>query len=69
MLFNFFLMGRNKALWGADAEEFKPDRWLDPELLQKVSSNPAIFTPFASGPRNVSDPRSPHRTGLCELNR
>ena len=49
-------MQRNKVLWGADAEEFKPDRWFDPELKQKVSANPAIFTPFASGPRSVSDP-------------
>jgi hypothetical protein len=47
-------MQRNKALWGPDAEEFKPDRWFDQELQQKVSANPAIFTPFASGPRNVS---------------
>ncbi|KAF9648649.1 cytochrome P450 [Thelephora ganbajun] len=52
ILFVFYLMQRNKALWGSDAEEFKPDRWFDPELQQKVSSNPAIFTPFASGPRN-----------------
>ena len=54
MTFTFYLMQRNKALWGADAEEFKPDRWLDRELQQKVSANPAIFIPFASGPRNVS---------------
>ena len=52
----FYLMQRNKALWGPDAEEFKPERWFDQELQQKVSSNPAIFTPFASGPRNVSGP-------------
>ena len=64
ILFIFYLMERSKALWGADAEEFKPERWFDPELLRKVSANPAIFTPFASGPRNASTPRSPHRTGL-----
>ena len=58
MSFTFYLMQRNKALWGADAEEFKPARWLDREPQQKVSANPAIFIPFASGPRNVSDPLS-----------
>lgn len=62
----FYLMQRNKALWGPDAEEFKPDRWFDQELQQKVSANPAMFTPFASGPRNVSDPRSPHHAGVNE---
>ena len=56
LAFTFYLMHRSTVLWGADAEEFKPDRWLDRELQQKVSENPAIFTPFASGPRNVGDP-------------
>ena len=64
IVFIFYLMQRNKALWGADAEEFKPDRWFDQELLQKVSANPAIFTPFASGPRNVSNPLLSHYTGV-----
>ena len=49
-----YLMQRNKALWGPDAEDFKPDRWFDPELQRKISANPSIFVPFASGPRNVS---------------
>jgi len=47
-----YLMQRNKALWGPDAEEFKPARWFDPDLQQQVSANPFIFVPFASGPRN-----------------
>lgn len=51
-----YLMQRNKALWGPDAEEFKPDRWFDPDLQQKVSADPFIFVPFATGPRNVSLP-------------
>lgn len=49
-----YLMQRNKALWGPDAEEFKPDRWFDPVFQQKVSADPFIFVPFATGPRNVS---------------
>lgn len=49
-----YLMQRNKVLWGPDAEEFKPDRWFDPALQQKLSANSFIFVPFATGPRNVS---------------
>jgi cytochrome P450 len=60
----FYLMHRSKVLWGDDAEEFKPERWLDQDLQQKVSANPAIFTPFASGPRSVSSLLSSHRTDV-----
>ena len=59
IIFVFFLMQRSKALWGPDAEEFKPERWLDQEVQKKVAANPAIFTPFSSGPRNVSDEPRP----------
>lgn len=59
IVFAFYLMHRSKALWGPDAEEFKPERWLDQELQKKVAANPSIFTPFASGPRNVST-NQPH---------
>ena len=62
----FYLMHRSKVLWGEDAEEFKPERWLDQDLQQKVSANPAIFTPFASGPRSVSSLFSSHRTDVNE---
>ena len=62
VLFVFHLLQTNKALWGPDAEEFKPERWLDEELQRKVAVNPAIYTPFASGPRIVSVPTS--RAGL-----
>jgi len=51
VLFAFYLLQRNKALWGPDAEEFKPERWLDEELQRKVATNPAIYVPFGSGPR------------------
>ena len=53
-VFSFpILTQRNEALWGPDAHVYDPDRWLD-ERLQKVVNNPAIFTPFGAGPRNVS---------------
>ncbi|THG97119.1 hypothetical protein EW026_g4826 [Hermanssonia centrifuga] len=41
---------RNKALWGPDADEFDPDRWLD-ERLRKYTDNPMMYTPFSGGPR------------------
>ncbi|KAG6837575.1 hypothetical protein H0H93_006989 [Arthromyces matolae] len=42
---------RNKALWGPDADEFDPDRWLDPVRVAKFVGNPSIFGPFSAGPR------------------
>lgn len=44
------LTQRNPALWGADADVFDPDRWLD-DRLKIFTSNPMIFTPFSAGPR------------------
>lgn len=48
------LIQRNKALWGPDADEFDPERWLDPERVAKYVANPHIFTPFSAGSRIVS---------------
>lgn len=49
----FFAMGRNRNVWGDDAEEFKPERWLDgssdPPKLKNVSA--FRFTAFNAGPR------------------
>lgn len=45
------LTQRNQALWGEDADEFDPERWIQPERLKKFVSNPAMFTPFSAGPR------------------
>ncbi|MQL86415.1 hypothetical protein Taro_018959 [Colocasia esculenta] len=43
-------MGRMEALWGADAEEFRPERWLDEDGKFQPES-PFKFTAFQSGPR------------------
>ncbi|KAG9105044.1 Cytochrome P450 52A3 [Ceratobasidium sp. 370] len=43
---------RRKDLWGDDAEEFKPERWLTGENSAKVHvTNPYAFLPFNGGPR------------------
>ncbi|KAF8151560.1 cytochrome P450 monooxygenase CYP63 [Crassisporium funariophilum] len=45
------LTQRNRALWGDDADDFDPERWIDPERIAKYVANPAMFTPFSAGPR------------------
>ncbi|XP_062185538.1 cytochrome P450 704C1-like [Phragmites australis] len=43
-------MGRMMFLWGADAEEFRPERWLDDDGVF-VPESPFKFTAFQAGPR------------------
>ncbi|TFK22513.1 cytochrome P450 monooxygenase CYP63 [Coprinopsis marcescibilis] len=45
------LTQRNPALWGDDADEFDPERWLDPARLARLANNTAMFMPFSAGPR------------------
>ncbi|KAG6337191.1 hypothetical protein ID866_1905 [Astraeus odoratus] len=49
--YSTLLIQRNKALWGPDADNFDPERWIDPTRLSKYTSNPTMFTPFSAGPR------------------
>ncbi|KAG8715315.1 hypothetical protein FRC09_016709 [Ceratobasidium sp. 395] len=44
-------MHRRKDLWGPDADEFDPERWLDERMKKYVTPNPFIFLPFSAGPR------------------
>ncbi|THV01192.1 cytochrome P450 [Dendrothele bispora CBS 962.96] len=46
-----FLMHRREDLWGPDALEFDPDRFLDERLHKYLVPNPFIFLPFNAGPR------------------
>ncbi|OMP00542.1 Cytochrome P450 [Corchorus olitorius] len=45
-----YAMGRMKFIWGDDAEEFKPERWLDENGMFRPE-NPFKFTAFQAGPR------------------
>lgn len=44
-----YAMGRMTSIWGEDAEEFRPERWLDNGVFKPES--PFIFTAFQAGPR------------------
>lgn len=41
---------RNPEVWGKDAEEFDPDRWIDSRKALQVK-DPFSFQPFSAGPR------------------
>ncbi|KAG0698023.1 cytochrome P450 monooxygenase pc-3 [Suillus ampliporus] len=51
IFFSVFVMHRRKDLWGPDALEFDPDRFLDERLQKYLTPNPYIFVPFNAGPR------------------
>jgi cytochrome P450 len=46
-----YSMGRMTYLWGIDAEEFKPERWLQNGIFQPQS--PFKFTAFQVSARNM----------------
>ncbi|KAF8075855.1 cytochrome P450 [Lyophyllum atratum] len=49
--YGVFLMHRRTDLWGPDALEFDPDRFLDARVHKYLTPNPFIFLPFNAGPR------------------
>jgi cytochrome P450 len=51
LYYSVFLMHRRTDLWGPDALEFDPGRWLDERVKKYLIPNPYIFLPFNAGPR------------------
>jgi cytochrome P450 len=45
-----WLIHRNPKIWGADAHDFNPDRWLDEAYVANLP--PGSYRPFERGPRN-----------------
>ncbi|KAF7314609.1 Cytochrome P450 [Mycena kentingensis (nom. inval.)] len=50
-VYSVMMMQRRKDLWGPDADEFDPNRFLDERLHRYLVSNPFQFLPFNAGPR------------------
>ncbi|POM62278.1 Cytochrome P450 [Phytophthora palmivora] len=47
-----FAVARLQSIWGEDAAEFKPDRWIDPESGKVLIISPFKFLVFLAGPRS-----------------
>ncbi|KAF4038939.1 Cytochrome P450 [Phytophthora infestans] len=45
-----YTMGRMKSVWGPDAEEFKPERWIDPVTRKILAVSAFKFSAFYGGP-------------------
>ena len=51
------LLAHKRAdLWGPDAEVFRPERWFESAVLDKIAKTPFMYSPFYGGPRAVSSP-------------
>jgi len=51
LFYSPLVVQRRKDLWGEDAEEFVPDRWIDPDRVKDLTADPFKFVPFNAGPR------------------
>lgn len=54
IMMSSLLAHKREDLWGPDAEVFRPERWFDSVLLEKVATTPFMYSPFYGGPRTVS---------------
>ncbi|KAF7969358.1 hypothetical protein HWV62_27476 [Athelia sp. TMB] len=51
VFYSAMLTHRRTDLWGPDALEFDPDRFLDYRVRKYITPKPYIFVPFNAGPR------------------
>ncbi|RIB00805.1 cytochrome P450 [Gigaspora rosea] len=49
LLISFYAIHHDPLIWGNDAENFNPSRWLDPEIKSNISTS--AFLPFSAGRR------------------
>ncbi|CAG8537123.1 25923_t:CDS:2 [Gigaspora margarita] len=50
LMIPIYAIHHDPSIWGDDAENFNPSRWLDPEIKSKISNT--HFLPFSAGPKN-----------------
>ncbi|ESU17167.1 benzoate 4-monooxygenase [Fusarium graminearum PH-1] len=50
-----YTLHHSKEIWGADADDFRPERWENPTELQKTAFNPFSHGPRACVGRNVAE--------------
>lgn len=60
-----YAMNHSPALWGPDAEEFKPERWLDESKLNLIQKSTSEFPVFNGGPRTCLGKGMAERTGVA----
>lgn len=46
-----YAMGRLETVWGPDALQYRPERWIDPETGRLLHVSPFKFPVFLAGPR------------------
>lgn len=51
ILLAIYASARQTSVWGPDAAEFKPERWIDPETNSILTVSPFKSINFAAGPR------------------
>ncbi|KAI0298782.1 cytochrome P450 [Multifurca ochricompacta] len=51
IMMSSLLAHKRSDLWGPDAELFRPERWFDSVLLDKIATTPFMYSPFYGGPR------------------
>ena len=49
VIYNSYAMGRSKQIWGEDAAEFRPERWLNAEPKEPVGSQPGRMDGWMDG--------------------
>ncbi|KAF8064556.1 CYP3A10 [Scenedesmus sp. PABB004] len=49
---SLFVINNFSGSWGADAREFRPQRWADPAAGTDPASGAPRFLPFSAGPKN-----------------